>query len=182
MKFTIDEFYRIHLKEAVRSELNYDNMLYMHIQGDSIVIDANPENSYKSIKPDEINRIALSSEVVRFKLALNSGDELDGEVKNGQLIIPISDKRNEIEISYIRCTDEFNRAVFPQYFRQLIDASVGSQIKFTKCDKGFIMSCDNTGEFFALDALNRIVVPVEIAKNGKVKFTLEDNQILASAA
>lgn len=70
MKFTIDEFCRIQLKENVRSELNYDDMLYMHIQGENIVIDTNPENTYRRMKPDKINRIALSSEIVRFKLRL----------------------------------------------------------------------------------------------------------------
>lgn len=90
--------------------------------------------------------------------------------------------RDDIEISYIRSTDEFNRVVFPAYLRHLINASEGSQMRFTKCDKGFVMSCDGTGEFFAMDILHRIVVPAEVAKNGKVKFKFENNQIIVSAA
>lgn len=182
MKFTIDELYRVYLTKEVCSALNYKDMLYMHIQGDNIVINSNPENTYRKLKIDSLNRVALSSEVVLFKLVLNAGDEFEGELKNDSLIIPMSDKRDEVEIKYIRRTDEYNRIVFPEYFKQFINAQEGSQVRFTKCDDGFIVSRDNTGSFFALDAVNRVVVPAEIAKSGQVKIKYDDNKIIVSAA
>lgn len=182
MKFTIDELYRIYLTEAVRSVLNYNDMLYMHIHGDNIVINNNSENAYRNLKVDSLNRIALSSEVVLFKLVLNAGDEFEGELDNNSLIIPMSDKRDEVEIKYIRRTDEYNRIVFPEYFKQFINARKNSQVEFTKCNDGFIISCGNTGNFFGLDDINRVVVPAEIAKSGQVQIKYDNNKIIVSAA
>lgn len=181
MKFTIDELFRIYLNSDVISKLNCTGVLYMHTDDENVVIDSNPENAYRKMKIDELSRIVLPNEIVRFKLVLGANDEFEAQIKDNQIIIPMSGKRNDVEISYIRNLDEKNRAVLPPYLKNLIFTTDEDKIKFTKHDNVFTISFDNNGDA-EIDELNRIVIPSEIAESGKVKFKYENNAVTVSAA